>query len=109
MGQQDERRVAQWICAVTGNASMATAAAGEQDFLTALQSGKVFCDLLNAIWPGCIVGILRGEVIQFRREENLSWFCQACVRLGMNEKDLFAPADLATGRESLRDILRCLF
>lgn len=106
--QQDEEKVTLWISAVTGHSSVAAAAAGEQSLQDALQSGEAFCDLINAVWPGRIQGILRGEVKPFRRVENILKFCRACTDLGMDETNLFAPALLAAGTESVRNVLRCL-
>lgn len=123
MLQQDEARVAHWISAITGHESVVAAAAGEPlpcvdvlsptprhktPLLIALQSGEALCDLINVVWPGRISGILRGQVTPFRRVENIMKFTGACTDLGMDEKHLFSPAELAAGRETSRNVVRCL-
>lgn len=111
--QQDARRVAQWISDVTGNSSNAlmAAATGEESLPVALQTGEALCDVINAIWPGRISGILRGDGLEktFRRVENIMKFCVACRDLGVDKQSLMAPAELASGKESLPNVLRCLF
>lgn len=107
--RQDERRVAQWIFAVTADVGAGEAATGEQTLQAVLRSGEVLCDLINAVWPGRIVGILRGEVKPFRAVENILQFCKACTDVGVDEHSLLAPADLAAGTGSSRNVLRCLF
>jgi len=109
--KQDEHNVASWIFAVTSHHAVGEAVKGNVCLLSALQSGEALCDLINAIWPGRIEqkGILRGEVKAFRRVENIAKFCQVCTELGMAEQNMFAPAKLSAGQESLRSCLFCLF
>lgn len=104
----DEHAIAVWLHAVTGHEGSAAAAAGRQPFASALQSGEVLCDLVDAVWPGKIGHVLRGKVMPYRRVENISRFLQACVSLGMDSSELFAPADLAEGKH-LRCVVECLF
>merc|ERR1711920_367755 len=60
-----------WIVKVTGHAATAAAAEGECSLQVALRSGEALCDLVNAVWPGRIVGILRGEVKPYLQIENV--------------------------------------
>lgn len=112
--KRDERQVAEWIHAVTGDPEGEAAAAGTCSLQSVLRSGEVLCDLVNAIWPGKIVGIRRGETISSsprssrRRLANITHFVQACGQLGVEEANMPLPSDLAEGKSS-RKAVRCLF
>ncbi|CAE7452862.1 TAGLN2 [Symbiodinium natans] len=106
--REDELRVAAWIHAVTGDPGAGRASVGSGSLQDALQSGEVLCDLINAIWPGRIVGIARGSATRmlFRRVANITQFVQACTKEGM-ANSVFVPGDLAEGK-NFRSVLRCL-
>eukprot|EP00435_Cladocopium_sp_Y103_P045721 s672_g13.t1 len=106
--REDELRLAAWIHHVTGDAQSGAAAAGKGSLQEALQTGEVLCDLINAIWPGKIVGISRGQGAQtlFKRVANITHFVQFCSSLQLSHS-LFVPADLAEGR-NFRQVIRCL-
>lgn len=106
--REDEWRLAVWIHHVTGDAQSGAAAAGKGSLQEALQTGEVLCDLINAIWPGKIVGISRGQGAQtlFKRVANITHFVQFCSSLQLSHS-LFVPADLAEGR-NFRQVIRCL-
>jgi len=106
--REDERAVASWIYAVVGDEQAQAAAKGECCLQAALQSGEAICDLVNAVWPGHIVGILRGELKPCKRLANITRFLQACSDLGVGERDLFTPSDLAEGK-NIKIVVRCLF
>lgn len=105
---EDELAAARWIYAVTGDDGAKAAAEGTITLEIALQSGEVLCDLVNAVWPGHVVGILRGQVKAYRRVENVTLFLKACEDLGMGLYDLFAPVDLTEGKNP-RSVVRCVF
>lgn len=106
--REDELRVAAWIHAVTGDPGAGIASVGSGSLQDALQSGEVLCDLMNAFWPGRIVGIARGSAanVLFRRVANITQFVQACTKEGM-ANSVFVPGDLAEGK-NFRSVLRCL-
>jgi len=106
--REEEQMVAAWIHAVTGHVSSAEASVGQCTVQEALQSGEALCDLVNAIWPGSIVGILRGDVKAYRRVENLLQFTKACSNIGVHQNDLFAAPDLIEGK-NLKKVVRCIF
>lgn len=112
--RDEERRVAQWIHAVTGDPGADAVAAGSCTLYAALQSGEALCDLVNAIWPGRIVGIRRGQTDSAsprssrRRLANATHFVQACVELGVEGSNMLLPSDLAEGK-GLRSVVRCIF
>ncbi|CAK0831260.1 unnamed protein product, partial [Prorocentrum cordatum] len=81
--REDEQAVARWVHAVTGDAGALAAAEGRRPLEEALQSGEALCDLVNAVWPGQIVGTVRGEAQGGRRLLNITRFVQACPRLGV--------------------------
>uniref|UniRef100_A0A7S1L217 Calponin-homology (CH) domain-containing protein n=1 Tax=Alexandrium catenella TaxID=2925 RepID=A0A7S1L217_ALECA len=108
--KEDARCAAGWIHAVTGDVQ-AHAAAQEDEcsLLAALDSGEALCDLVNAVWPGRIIGILRGRDIKpYKRLANVTRFLQACSDLGIPDQNVFMPSDL-TERKNLRNVVRCLF
>lgn len=104
--RKDEQAVASWIYAVTGDAGAQAAAEGRCSLQTALQSGEALCDLVNAVWPNRILGILRGDLKPYKKLANITRFIQACTDLGVNS--IFIPADLSEGK-NLRSVVRCLF
>mmetsp|Transcript_9014 Transcript_9014/g.21571 ORF Transcript_9014/g.21571 Transcript_9014/m.21571 type:complete len:584 (+) Transcript_9014:24-1775(+) len=106
--REDELRVAAWIHAVTGDEAAGNASVGRGSLQDALQSGEVLCDLINAIWPGRIVGIARGPSAQllFRQVSNITQFVQACSKEGM-ANSVFVPGDLAE-KKNFRSVVRCL-
>ncbi|CAK0831261.1 unnamed protein product, partial [Prorocentrum cordatum] len=85
--REDEQAVARWVHAVTGDAGALAAAEGRRPLEEALQSGEALCDLVNAVWPGQIVGTVRGEAQGGRRLLNITRFVQACPRLGVRTED----------------------
>merc|ERR1712187_7103 len=110
MGQEfreDELAAARWIVKVTGHAATAAAAEGECSLQVALRSGEALCDLVNAVWPGRIVGILRGEVKPYLQVENVTRFIKACEELGVDKYCLFAPSDVTEGKD-MRKIVKCV-
>jgi len=104
--REDERACAAWIHSVTGDAIAKTAAKGECPLLDALLSGESLCDLVNAVWPGRILGICRGDLKPGKRLANITRFLQACGELGVGET--FTPADLSEGKNPRR-VVRCIF
>eukprot|EP00927_Polykrikos_kofoidii_P051547 TRINITY_DN45341_c0_g1_i1.p1 TRINITY_DN45341_c0_g1~~TRINITY_DN45341_c0_g1_i1.p1 ORF type:complete len:919 (+),score=173.33 TRINITY_DN45341_c0_g1_i1:96-2759(+) len=108
--KEQEKLAARWIHAVTGHEGAEAAATGEGSLEDALRSGEALCDLINAVWPGRIVGILRGEVKAFRRVENITRFLRVCEQLGveLDECTRFGPAELASGKNIAR-VVRCIF
>ncbi|CAK9025133.1 unnamed protein product [Durusdinium trenchii] len=107
--REDELRLAAWIFSVTGDPQSGAAAAGQASLQEALQTGEVLCDLVNAIWPGRIVGVSRGPPAQilFRRVANITQFVQFCSSRPGLAHSLFAPADLAENR-NFRSVVRCV-
>jgi len=105
--KEDERLVAGWIHAVTGDAQAQAAAQGECSLHVALETGEALCDLVNAVWPGRIIGILRGDVKPHKRISNVTRFLRACSDLGIGDQNIFTPSDLAEGK-NLRNVVRCL-
>eukprot|EP00931_Biecheleriopsis_adriatica_P057088 TRINITY_DN33855_c0_g1_i1.p1 TRINITY_DN33855_c0_g1~~TRINITY_DN33855_c0_g1_i1.p1 ORF type:complete len:593 (-),score=120.67 TRINITY_DN33855_c0_g1_i1:30-1808(-) len=108
--REDEVRTAAWLYAVTGAPAAGEASAGCSSLEAALQSGEVLCDLVNAIWPGRIVGIARGEAAQkhFRRIANITQFVQSCTSIGVDASSLFVPSDLVEGK-NFRSVIRCIW
>jgi len=106
--QEDEFAAAHWIHAVTGYEAAGAAARGEGSLEEALRSGEALCDLVNAVWPGRIVGILRGQVKPYRRVENITKFLNVCGDLGLVGYSRFAPVDLTEGKNFGR-VVRCIF
>lgn len=106
--KEEERCAAAWINAVTGDAQAQAAAQDECSLLAALESGEALCDLVNAVWPGRIVGILRGDIKPYKRIANITRFLRACSDLGIPDQNVFTPSDLQE-RKNLRSVVRCLF
>eukprot|EP00930_Biecheleria_cincta_P064653 TRINITY_DN5027_c0_g1_i1.p1 TRINITY_DN5027_c0_g1~~TRINITY_DN5027_c0_g1_i1.p1 ORF type:complete len:710 (+),score=117.86 TRINITY_DN5027_c0_g1_i1:31-2130(+) len=107
--REDEQLVSAWIHATTGDPGAGQAASGKASLESALASGEVLCDLINAIWPGKIVGIARNEAASkhFRRIANVAHFVQACSNAGVDASSLFVPSDLAEGK-NFASVLRCI-
>lgn len=104
----EERAALEWVHLVTGNAWASAAASGQLSLREALSSGEALCDLVNAIWPGSITGIVRGSHAQaYRRVDNVAKFLAACGRLGVPARELFDTNDLLEGRGARR-VVRCL-
>lgn len=107
--RKDEQLVSAWIHATTGDPGAGQAAIGNSSLESALASGEVLCDLINAVWPGKIVGIARNEAASkhFRRIANIAHFVQACSNAGVDASSLFVPSDLAEGK-NFASVLRCI-
>eukprot|EP00930_Biecheleria_cincta_P064655 TRINITY_DN5027_c0_g3_i1.p1 TRINITY_DN5027_c0_g3~~TRINITY_DN5027_c0_g3_i1.p1 ORF type:complete len:758 (+),score=128.27 TRINITY_DN5027_c0_g3_i1:66-2276(+) len=107
--REDEQLVSVWIHASTGDAGASEAASGKASLEPALASGEVLCDLINAIWPGRIVGIARNKAASkhFRRIANIAHFVEACRNAGVAASSLFVPSDLAEGK-NFASVLRCI-
>jgi len=107
--REDEQLVSAWIHATTGDPWAGQAASGKASLESALASGEVLCDLINAIWPGKIVGIARNEAASkhFRRIANIAHFVQASSNAGVDASSLFVPSDLAEGK-NFASVLRCI-
>eukprot|EP00928_Gymnodinium_smaydae_P086827 TRINITY_DN7124_c0_g1_i1.p1 TRINITY_DN7124_c0_g1~~TRINITY_DN7124_c0_g1_i1.p1 ORF type:complete len:249 (-),score=45.23 TRINITY_DN7124_c0_g1_i1:79-723(-) len=106
LDKERELMVARWIHAVTGDEGAFKAAEDRLPLVEALSSGEALCDLVNAVWPGRIVGIQRSGAR--RRLANLDRFVQACGELGVEEANVPAPSDFAEGKPS-RPVVRCIF
>lgn len=104
--QKEEQNAAAWISEVTGHPDVSAAARGETTLQAAIQSGEALCDLINAIWPERIIGVLRGEVNPIRRVDNIQKFCKACREVGVEEAAIVAPLDVASGKDI--NVVRCL-
>jgi len=104
--REDERAVAAWIYANTGDLNALAAAEGRCELQTALQPGDALCDLVNAVWPGRISGIRRGDAKNVTKLSNITKFLKACSDLGVG--DVFTPSDLFEGK-NVRSVVRCLF
>eukprot|EP00747_Dinoflagellata_sp_TGD_P111109 gnl/TRDRNA2_/TRDRNA2_171136_c0_seq1.p1 gnl/TRDRNA2_/TRDRNA2_171136_c0~~gnl/TRDRNA2_/TRDRNA2_171136_c0_seq1.p1 ORF type:complete len:839 (-),score=180.61 gnl/TRDRNA2_/TRDRNA2_171136_c0_seq1:34-2550(-) len=107
--REEERAACKWIHAVTGHADAAAAGSDEEEMTmqVALRSGEALCDLVNAIWPGRITGILRGQVKPYRRVENISRFLRACSEIGVSAQNTFELVDLVEGK-NLSRVVRCI-
>jgi len=112
--RDQEHLVAQWLHAVTGDQQADGVASGQSTLFDVLRSGEVLCDLINAIWPGKIVGIKRGQTLTMspcssrRRLTNVTLFVQACRNLGMDQQDMCISSDLEDSK-GLRNVMRCIF
>mmetsp|Transcript_136622 Transcript_136622/g.436544 ORF Transcript_136622/g.436544 Transcript_136622/m.436544 type:complete len:403 (+) Transcript_136622:533-1741(+) len=112
--RDQEHLVAQWVHAVTGDQQADGVASGQSTLFDVLRSGEVLCDLINAIWPGKIVGIKRGQTFSMspcssrRRLTNVTLFVQACRNLGMDQQDMCTSSDLEDS-QGLRNVMRCIF
>merc|ERR1712137_237689 len=109
--QEDVHAVAQWIRQATGHpisqTFSTTPETTPEELQLALESGEALSDLINAIWPGRIVGILRGELNHFQRINNVDHFLQTCKVLGVEEVRLFVTSDLVEGK-NFRAVILCL-
>jgi len=105
--REDEMSAARWIHAVTGHAQMGSAAEGQCSLQEPLQSGEALCDLVNAVWPGRINGVYREGAQRYKHVANITLFLKALSDLGLDEGFLFAPTDLAEGK-NLRPVVRCI-
>merc|ERR1712157_293328 len=94
---------------VSGDTAVEAAALGECSLQSSLASGEALCDLVNAIWPGKIVGIHRGEkALRLPpRIANISLFVKACASVGIDKSSLFLPIDLAEGK-NMKSVIRCI-
>jgi len=106
--QKEEQSVAEWISEVTGHPDVLAAVRGETTLQAAIQSGEALCDIINAVWPERITGILRGEVKPIKRVDNVQKFCKACKDVGVEDYVVFAPLDLAMGAKEV-NVIPCLF
>merc|ERR1711879_84404 len=105
--RKDECTAAEWIHEVTGDQRTGAVCLGQCTLQEALQSGEVLCDLVNAVWPGRITGILRGNLKSYRLV-NITRFVQTCSELGVEERSVFAPPALIEGK-NLKSVVRCIF
>ncbi|KAJ3593152.1 hypothetical protein NHX12_005488 [Muraenolepis orangiensis] len=76
---------------------------GSGDFRTALENGVLLCDLMNQLKPGVIKRLNRLST-PIAGLDNVNVFLKACVKLGLNESQLFHPGDLQdlSSRATLR-------
>lgn len=95
----DEDEAARWIELLTG-----AEVAG--DFFAALRSGRVLCELVNAINPG-VVSRVNADGKPFKERENICNFLKACRTLGVQEYALFSTDDLYE-ENNLLSVVRCI-
>eukprot|EP01121_Diplochlamys_sp_Union-15-3_P004611 TRINITY_DN1479_c0_g1_i1.p1 TRINITY_DN1479_c0_g1~~TRINITY_DN1479_c0_g1_i1.p1 ORF type:complete len:280 (-),score=63.46 TRINITY_DN1479_c0_g1_i1:106-873(-) len=96
-----ERRLIQWIEAVTGEKL------SSNDFQAALKDGVILCKLVNKIKPGIVPGVRKPSKIAYICMESIDLFLKACTQLGLNTLDLFMSADLWDG-SNMNAVLDCL-
>jgi hypothetical protein len=103
MGKYDkdkERQVLEWIGAVTG-----TRLSG--DLHSALKSGVVLCQLLNAIKAGTVSKISNGNM-PFMQMENIQAFLTAAEKMGLQAHDSFRTVDLYEAK-NIPQVINALF
>jgi hypothetical protein len=91
-------QVREWIQLVLGSADFG------EDFATALQSGEILCQVMNAVREG-IVPVIRSEPT--RRIENIDNFFRACREIGVADASLFEANDLL-GLKNMAKVIKCL-
>ena len=72
----------------------------------ALMDGTLLCELVNVISPGVVPKIHRSKIAMFQNE-NVTFFQQACRKLGVHESNLFALAALREGKDPLQ-VINCV-
>ncbi|XP_073699244.1 LIM domain only protein 7b isoform X2 [Garra rufa] len=66
---------------------------GSKSFRVALEDGVLLCDLINTLKPGIIKRVNRLST-PIAGLDNVNVFLKACMKLGLNEAQLFHPGDL---------------
>jgi hypothetical protein len=85
-----EKRVHQWIEAITGKQLRPT-------FREGLMDGTIICELFNKLYPGSIAKIHNSQILMFRRE-NWGFFQNACVKLGLSDSETAVFEDVYEDR-----------
>lgn len=95
-----ESEIMQWIEELTEHR------ADGQSIAQWLRSGKVLCDLANALRPGSVKRV-HDCASPFKEMENIAAFVRFARDMGLPESSLFATPDLHVGR-SILAVLVCL-
>eukprot|EP00306_Pavlova_sp_CCMP459_P014476 CAMPEP_0185211188 /NCGR_PEP_ID=MMETSP1140-20130426/66900_1 /TAXON_ID=298111 /ORGANISM="Pavlova sp., Strain CCMP459" /LENGTH=255 /DNA_ID=CAMNT_0027779027 /DNA_START=38 /DNA_END=805 /DNA_ORIENTATION=+ len=96
---EDEQATKDWIQAVTGEDMSGS-------LQEKLQDGKVLCTLVNKIKPGTIKKVNESKMA-FKQMENIKFFLDACVALGVPQTQLFLTPDLYEGKDMLQ-VMGCI-
>jgi hypothetical protein len=87
-----EAQAKAWVGAVVG------VALPDGALTAVLRSGEALCDLVNVMRPGIVPRIHRGGDDEWRKRQNVSNFLEACVELGLHDRELFAVHNFLNNR-----------
>lgn len=102
----EEVQVMRWITALTGH-DLEGVVSDDRSLEDELRSGRILCELINAIRPGTVSRIETVDA-PFRHRENIARFLDGARDLGLAETELFETRDLYDGGSKDR-VCRCLF
>jgi len=82
------------------------------DMWESLKDGIYLCKFINAVAPGSVPSINKIGVGRFaiqKEMENITFFCEACVKFGLRQNNTFRPPDLYEKRVSYpKAIIDCI-
>ena len=77
------------------------------DFMAALKSGILLCELANALQPGVVTAKISAAAMPFKQMENIGHFLAAAETLGVQASDRFQTVDLYESKQPAQ-VLLCL-
>jgi len=98
-----EAQVVKWVEDIVG----AESAKGDQSMHEWLKSGKVLCQLLNAIKPGTVKKVNTMNA-PFKQMENITFFMDGARGIGVPEFAMFGTPDLYE-EKNMDSVTKCLF
>lgn len=77
------------------------------NFMLSLKNGVYLCKLANSFAPGSVPRIHEKAKMEFQYTENINFFLQACLKVGLPKMYLFAVPDLYEMKNSV-NVVHCI-